>query len=257
MSKTGAIITIGDELLAGDVENTNALWLATQLTNRGVSVYEIRVVPDDINRIAKAVRELSQECTFVITTGGLGSTPDDITTSAIAEALSVPVEPHPEARCDIQTSVDDIRQEHPEFNHDIDRACRYPTNATIVPNEEGISPGCICENVYVLPGIPTEMKAVFEHIRDEFSGPIQSESLYADTPESHLAPILETVRNKFDVRVGCYPTDDHKRIQLVSVDTEALFKAREWIHSHSAVELITLSDTDSDSDDSNSTQRID
>ena len=144
MVTTAAVITIGDELLAGDVENTNATWLASRLMDLGVRVREIRVVPDEAEKIAAAVSELGQQCTFVVTTGGLGSTPDDVTVGAVASALNRGLKPNPEAREQIEAAVAEIQADHPEFQHDIDAACRFPAGARIVPNEAGISPGCVC-----------------------------------------------------------------------------------------------------------------
>jgi len=231
MTTTAALVTIGDELLAGDVQNTNASWLAARLTERGVEVQEIRVVPDDRPAIERTVSELGGEHTIVVTTGGLGSTPDDITVEAVATALDCSLEPNPEARRDIESAVAAIRADHPEFEHDTDAASQYPVGARIVPNNEGISPGCVVGNVYVLPGIPDEMKTVFERVADEFDGDVASRTLYTETPESHLNTVLTDVGERFDVRVGCYPVDERKRVRLVSEDETLLDEAAEWLAS--------------------------
>ncbi|MFW5956373.1 MAG: competence/damage-inducible protein A [Halorhabdus sp.] len=229
MGTTGAILTIGDELLAGDVENTNATWLAARLTERGVEVREVRVVPDERKGIEQAVTELGSEQTFVVTTGGLGSTPDDITIDAVAAALNRSLEPNPEARRLVKSAVAEIREEYPEFEYDLDAGSRYPEDARILPNEAGISPGCVCGNVYVLPGIPDEMRAVFGMVADEFDGDIASRTLYTETPESHLNEILTEAGERYDVRVGCYPNEEHKRIRLVNANEESLEAATEWL----------------------------
>lgn len=229
MTTTAALVTVGDELLAGDVENTNASWLAARLTERGVEVREVRVVPDEGPAIERAVSELGSEHTFVLTTGGLGSTPDDITVEAVAAALDRSLEPNAEARRDVESAVAAIREEYPDFDHDVGAASQYPVGARIVPNDEGISPGCVCGNVYVLPGIPDEMQAVFERVADEFDGDVASRTLYTETPESHLNTVLTEVGERFDVRVGCYPVDERKRIRLVSEDETALSAAAEWL----------------------------
>ncbi|MFC6725594.1 molybdopterin-binding protein, partial [Halobium palmae] len=78
-----AVLTIGDELLAGDTENTNATWLARQLTGRGATVKRISVVPDDRTVIADRVREWRESFDDVIVTGGLGGTHDDVTMDAV------------------------------------------------------------------------------------------------------------------------------------------------------------------------------
>lgn len=237
MSTTAALVTIGDELLAGVVENTNASWLAAELTERGVDVQEVRTIPDERACIARTVAELERTHAFVITTGGLGSTPDDVTLNAVADATERSLEEHVAAREHVEEAVADVRKKYPEFRHDIDAASQYPAGATIVPNDEGISPGCICGNVYVLPGIPEEMKAVFRRIEDEFNGAMQSRVLYSDVPESHLNALLDEVRKTFDVRVGCYPTEERRRIRLGSDDEDALERAHDWMAGQSEIHV--------------------
>ncbi|RAW46302.1 competence/damage-inducible protein A [Halorubrum sp. 48-1-W] len=232
MATTAAIVSIGDELLAGDVENTNASWLGTRLTEFGIDVREIRVVPDEAPTIETTVSDLSQTHTLVLTTGGLGSTPDDITIEAVADALGLPLEPNSEAREHVEAAVTEIREDHPDFRHDIETAARYPASAEIIPNHVGIAPGCICGNVYVLPGIPAEMKAVFEHVANGLEGSITSQTLYTETPESHLNTVLSEVSERFDARIGCYPTGELKRIRIVGEEETAVEDATAWLVRH-------------------------
>lgn len=82
-----ALITVGDELLAGDTVNTNANWLAAELSDRGVAVKRILSVPDDRAVIAECVRAYADAFDAVIVTGGLGGTPDDVTLEAVADAF--------------------------------------------------------------------------------------------------------------------------------------------------------------------------
>lgn len=232
MTTTAAIVSIGDELLAGDVQNTNASWLARRLTDFGIDVREIRTIPDEARTIEQSVADLSQAHTYVLTTGGLGSTPDDITVHAVAAALGLSVEPNEEARAHVEAAVADIREEYPEFQHDSEAASRFPASAEIIPNSGGISPGCICANVYVLPGIPDEMEAVFEEIADDLEGESTSRTLYSDTPESHLNAVLTAVSDRFDVRVGCYPEPDRRRLKVVGTDEAAVADAAAWLDRH-------------------------
>lgn len=242
------ILTVGDELLAGEIDNTNATWIAERLTRRGATVGEVRVVPDDETHIADAVGELAARFDSLVVTGGLGSTPDDVTLPAVADALDRPLEPNPEARRRVESAVADIREEYPDFRHDVDAAALVPAGATVLPNDEGISPGCRCENVYVVPGIPDEMKAVFRRVETEFDGAARSRTLYSETAESHLSPVLTEAESTFDVRVGCYPTGGRKRIRLVSRDEDALSTAREWLLDRPDVYSATT-ETQPESDD--------
>jgi nicotinamide-nucleotide amidase len=235
MRTTAALLTVGDELLAGEVENTNASWLAARLTERGVAVREVRVVPDERAAIETAISELGGAHTHLLTTGGLGSTPDDVTLDAVAGALGRPLEPNAEARRLVEAAVAEIQEEYPEFEYDVEAGSRYPEGARILPNEVGISPGCVCGNVYVLPGIPAEMEAVFEVVADEFDGDAASRTLFTEIPESHLTVTLDAVGDRFDVRVGCYPDSETKRIRLVSEDESALDDAAAWLVRHPGI----------------------
>lgn len=226
-----SIVTIGDELLAGAVENTNATWIAARLAERGVEVPEIRVIPDDVDRIATTVADHGAAYDAVVVTGGLGSTPDDVTVDGVAAALDREVEPDERTRELVASAVDEIHEEHPEFEFDIDQAALRPAGSEPIENEAGIAPGFVCANVYVIPGIPSEMKPTFERIADEFEGDVRSRTVYSTEAESHLNGVLERVREEFDVAVGCYPSDDkrRKRIEIRSVDPERLEAARDWL----------------------------
>lgn len=236
MSTTAGILTVGDELLAGHIENTNGSWLASRLTERGIDVREIRIVADETNDIESAVSDLGAKYTYLITTGGLGSTPDDVTIEGVAAALGRSLVEDERARALVESAVADIQDDYPEFQHDIEAASQYPDNAEILPNEVGISPGCICGNVYVLPGIPEEMEAMFEEVVAEFSGAARSRTLYSTIPESHLNEVLETVRDRFGVKVGCYPDGEQKRIRLVSEDEAVVESGAQWLAGQSEID---------------------
>lgn len=226
---SASILTVGDELLAGDIENTNSTWLAAVLDDRGTTVGEMRTVPDDRNIIATAVSDLRDRYESVIVTGGLGSTPDDVTIEGVAAAFDLRVVHNEAVRQAIENTVATITEEHPEFEFDLDSACRYPERGEHIPNEEGIAPGWMIEDVYVLPGIPAEMRATFERIGGNFAGEVRTREFHSTIPESHLNPLLEEVRERFDVRVGCYPDEDRKRIKLSSPNHAALNRAAEWM----------------------------
>lgn len=210
---TAAILTVGDELLAGDIDNTNATWLAHNLTERGVDVREIRVVHDDTEDIATAITDLTRYDTTIVT-GGLGSTPDDLTLAGIAEALDQQLIEHEDVRRELEPKIAERMEHRTNFNFDMDAATMYPEHAEIIPNDIGIAPGCRVEHVYVVPGIPREMKAVFGRVVDRFNGALRSTVLYSSVPESNLSPILDDVQSAYDVRIGCYPGGEFKRIKV-------------------------------------------
>ena len=157
---TAAILTIGNELTSGDVHNTNGAWLAQRLERIGVSVAILAAVPDEIEAVARFIEREAALADFVIVTGGLGGTPDDLTREALAAAFGVGQETVPEL-------ADALRA---RFTHDPDFAARWadlPAGSRGIENPLGGAPGFVIENVYVLPGLPVEMEAMFESIEDE------------------------------------------------------------------------------------------
>jgi nicotinamide-nucleotide amidase len=226
-----ALVTVGDELLAGDTENTNATWLARELTERGVDVRRVLTVPDVEAAIADAVREYADRYDAVIVTGGLGGTPDDLTMDAVAAAFDRSLEENDLARADLERTLKAITDSYPDLNVDIEAEASIPAGARPLINDAGLSPGAVVENVYVLPGIPGEMQHMFEGVAEEFAGDVESRVLYTTEPEANLIERLDAVRNQFGVQVGCYPDREagHNRLKLRSDDPEKLDEATAWL----------------------------
>ena len=157
---TAAILTIGNEIVSGDVANTNATWLAKRLEQLGVRVRSISALPDEIDEIAQFVRERAPAVDFLLVTGGLGGTPDDLTREAIAAAFGVEQREVPEVAADLRA----------RFTRDPEYAARWallPVGSRPLANPRGGAPGFAIENVYVLPGLPSEMEAMFDELADE------------------------------------------------------------------------------------------
>lgn len=224
-----AIITVGDELLAGDIDNTNASWLAAELTERGVEVRVITTVPDDEEVIADTVGRFSDTYDAVLVTGGIGGTPDDVTMAGVAAAFGVSLEVDDAAYTAVAERVEQIRERYPEFDPDMEAEAAVPRGGEALLNSEGLSPGCVIQNVFVLPGIPGEMKAMFGDIADRFDGNLYSATTTTELPESNIAGLLEEIRDGFDVSVGCYPDPDRgpKRIKITADDESRLQAAHD------------------------------
>ena len=247
-----AIVTVGDELLAGDTENTNATWLCRELAERGVTVKRTLTVPDEVDAIAENVRAYAATYDAVVVTGGLGGTPDDVTMAAVASAFDRSMEPNDLARADLERSLAAIAEDRPELDLDVDveAEASIPTGARPLVNGAGLSPGCVVEpgdshgSVYVLPGIPGEMTAMFEDVAGEFAGAVRSATLYTEEPEANLIARLDEVRERFGVQVGCYPDRDagHNRLKLRADDGAALGDARSWLAAN--VETVEYVDGD-------------
>ncbi|MBB6644804.1 competence/damage-inducible protein A [Halobellus ruber] len=236
-----AIVTVGNELLAGDIENTNATWLAEALTDRGVDVARIVVVPDDEQVVAARVGAWAGEFDAVLVTGGLGGTPDDVTMPAVAAGVDRELVVNPIAERDVQEKIDRIYAENPDLDFEL-RAEWYasmPADATPIPNPEGLAPGCVAGNVYVLPGIPEEMKAVFDNVAADFGGSVVTRTLYSPEPEGALASPLGELTDRYAVRVGSYPnrSADRTRITVTGDSDAVVSEAVRWLRERTDVGL--------------------
>ncbi|WP_123535236.1 competence/damage-inducible protein A [Halosimplex salinum] len=232
-----ALVTVGDELLAGDTENTNATWLARQLTERGATVTRMLTIPDDRALIASRVREYADAFDAVIVTGGLGDTPDDLTVEAVADAFDRDMEVQPAVRERIAEKARRYREANPEryeqhdFDLDLDETSALPAGARPLQTEASFNPGCVVENVYVFPGFPGELKEMFDSVADEFGGDAVSDSVPTSTPEGALRDVLDGVRERFDVAVGSYPARQGKsgRVKVTGTDPAEVERAIEWV----------------------------
>ena len=232
-----AIVTVGDELLAGSTTNTNAAWLAAQITDRGSAVERILTIPDDRPLIADTVARWHDEFDAVIVTGGIGGTPDDITVEAVADGLDRELVVHERIKQGLVEKASAFRDENPdlveeyELNLDLDAAASIPKGATPIVTDEGWAPGCIVENVYVFAGIPDEMQAMFEIVADEFQGNGVARTIFTPAPEGSLHAELEGVTERFDVSVGSYPRSENRpgRIRVRGTDETAVENAIVWL----------------------------
>ncbi|MFC4356871.1 competence/damage-inducible protein A [Halobium salinum] len=232
-----ALLTVGDELLAGDTVNTNAAWLASRIDERGGSVVRVLTIPDDRALIARWVREWAGDFDAVVVTGGLGGTPDDVTLAAVADAFERELVVNPEIRALLVEKAEHYREEHPdlteryEFDFDLDEAASLPEGGRPLVVEEAWGVGCVLENVYILPGIPDEMEAMFARVADEFDGDVVSETFHTPTPEGAMTAALREVRERFGVAVGSYPStgSEPNRLKVTGTDPEAVADATTWL----------------------------
>ncbi|MFB6194693.1 MAG: competence/damage-inducible protein A [Haloplanus sp.] len=238
-----AIITVGDEVLAGDTENTNATWLAGRLTDAGATVTRILTVPDDRDVIANAVREWHEAFDAVIVTGGLGGTHDDVTVDAIADAFDRDLVVDPAVREDVIETVAAYRDANPEtvaahdLDLDVDAWAALPAGSRPLVNPEGLCPGFVLDTVYAFPGVPAEMRALFSLVAGEFGGDAVSTTLYTPQPEGSMVDALAGVRDRFDVTVGSYPSDEGpNRLKVMGTDPDAVADAAAWLRERIDVE---------------------
>ncbi len=228
---SASILTIGNELVSGDVPNTNASWLARRLAPLGVDVRLMAVLPDEIDAIAEFVRAEAPRVDFLLVTGGLGGTPDDLTREAIAAAFRVPQAEVPEVAADLRARF----TRNPEYAA---RWAMLPRGSRPLANPLGGAPGFAIENVYVLPGLPSEMEAMFASIEEEFrrGSPIESWRRVYRTYESLISASLAEAGERWPgVLVGSYPSfgEDGFTVEVVlkSSDAAALAAASAWLES--------------------------
>lgn len=163
------IITVGTEILLGDILNTNTHYLSNELANMGVDVYYQITVGDNENRLLNQLEESFKRSDLVVLTGGLGPTEDDLTKEVCAKYLNLDMEFH-------QPSWDKIIEIHNKMKRipteNNKKQAYFPVNSIILPNEYGTAPGCIMEKdnktIIVMPGPPREMKPMFDNFVKQF-----------------------------------------------------------------------------------------
>ena len=226
---SATIVTIGTELVSGDVENTNGSWLARRLERLGLAVRLMVSIPDEIHTVAAFVREQAAAADVVVVTGGLGGTPDDVTRESIAAAFGVEQQVFPEVEASLRARF----RSNPEY---VAPWARLPAGSTPLENPLGGAPGFRIANVWVLPGLPAEMEAMFDTVAGELrrGEPIGTWRRSYRTTESRIAPVLEAMGERHPgVLVGSYPRFDERgsevEVVVKSSDARALAGATAWI----------------------------
>jgi len=170
-SKGVEILSIGTELLLGNIVNTNAQWISEQLAQLGLNHFRQSTVGDNFDRIIKIIQEISKRSTLLIITGGLGPTPDDLTTEAIAKSFNVPLFERPHLWEEIKKKLSNTKLQ--ENSSSLRKQCFFPKNAQIINNPRGTAPGMIWEpikgfTILTFPGVPSELKTMWEETAFKF-----------------------------------------------------------------------------------------
>ena len=247
------IITIGTEILLGEILDTNARFIARALRDEGIDLFRKTTVGDNVNRIAEAIRQALERAEIVITTGGLGPTVDDPTRQAVAQALGVETEFRPELWEQIQARFKRFGRAPTENNK---RQAYIPKGAIAVENRVGTAPAFIFETseraIVSLPGVPREMEHLMEHAvlpylreRFELRGIIKARLLHtAGVGESQIDDRigdLETLSNptvglaahsgQVDVRITAKASSEAEADERIA-EIEAILRERlgDWIY---------------------------
>ncbi|HTP90728.1 MAG TPA: molybdopterin-binding protein [Xanthobacteraceae bacterium] len=208
---TAAVLVIGDEILSGRTKDKNMGYIAEYLTNLGVDLKEVRVVPDEEPEIVAALNALRARYTYVFTTGGIGPTHDDITADSVAKAFGVPIEHDPRA---VAIMTERVAATGGVMNEARMRMTRVPKGAELVLNKISAAPGFWIGNVIVMAGVPHIMQAMLDFVAPKLKtgAKMLSESVRADCREGDIGTELgEIAKQHPDVVIGSYPFMDEKR----------------------------------------------
>ena len=220
---TAALLVIGDEILSGRTKDKNIGYVAEYLTNIGIDLKEVRVVPDEEPEIVAALNALRARYTYVFTTGGIGPTHDDITADAVAKAFGVSIDYDPRA---VEILRARLAQTGGVMNEARMRMARLPAGAELVLNKISAAPGFWIGNVIVMAGVPQVMQAMLEYVTPQLKtgAKMLSETVRADCREGDIGTELGEIATAHPgVVIGSYPFMDEKR----AANTHVVMRSRD------------------------------
>ncbi len=200
-----AILIIGNEILSGRTQDKNIAFISNWLNlNCGISVAEVRIIPDVEKIIIENVRTLSRKFNYVFTTGGIGPTHDDITAQSIAKAFKVKYGFHKEAYKILEKYYGKQK-----FNDGRKKMAKMPKISKLIYNPSSAAPGFITKNVLSLPGVPSILNSMIENCKKYLIKglKVHSKTLNLFTVESNISTHLGNIQKKYkkDVDIGSYP----------------------------------------------------
>jgi nicotinamide-nucleotide amidase len=221
--RSAEILTVGTEILLGDLVDTNSAYLGGRLAALGVSVYRHTTVGDNAGRITAALREAASRADLVITTGGLGPTSDDLTNQCLGGAAGREMVEYPEARRHVDEMFRRFGREPTPSNY---KQALFPEGSKLIPNPVGTAMGAMLELdgalVATFPGVPGEMRRMFEDtleslIRERSEGAIVSRTLwFTGIGESALAEQVQDLLDASDPTVAPLAGQGKVRLRVTS-----------------------------------------
>src|SRR5215210_5686431 len=217
------IVTIGTEMLLGDLVDTNTAWISSHLAALGVAIYRHTTVGDNRQRITAALLEAAARSDLVITTGGLGPTSDDLTNECLAVAAGREMVEYPEARRHVDEMFRRFGREPTPSNY---KQALFPEGSRLIPNPVGTAMGAMLELdgalVATFPGVPGEMRTMFEEtleplVRERSEGAIVSRTLwFTGIGESALAEKVQDLLDASDPTVAPLAGQGKVRLRVTS-----------------------------------------
>jgi molybdenum cofactor synthesis domain-containing protein len=201
VDRTAGIIIIGNEILSGKVVDTNSPFLARELRAVGVTLRRIVTIPDELDHIATAVAEFHRSYDFVFTSGGVGPTHDDVTMEGVARGLGRKVIRHPAIEGRLREFYGD------KINDARLKMSEVPEGSELIVDGRLGFPTILCENIYILPGIPEILEQKFQALRDRFqASPYFLRVVFTSEGEGSIAEHLNATMATFpDLMLGSYP----------------------------------------------------
>jgi len=226
------IITVGYEILEGEVLDTNSNWMAKRVAVTGNRLTRITVIEDDPGIIAEVLRStLKREPSLVLISGGLGPTRDDLTLEGVSLALDRELEEHPGALEMVMARYRKIHADAPEeglMTESRRKMAAIPRGSEPIPNPEGAAPGVMVTEgsttVICLPGVPHELKGIFRDSVIPLLAKVEStrcrSMVIRGIGESALAPSLNRVMDETDVEIRSYPGKNGIRLKILGENVD-------------------------------------
>ncbi len=200
-----AILIIGNEILSGRTQDKNTAFISNWLNSKcGITVNEVRIIPDNEKIIVQNILHLSKKFKYVFTTGGIGPTHDDITAQSISKAFKVKYEYHKEAYLILEKYYGKRK-----FNDGRKKMSKMPRGSKLIYNPSSAAPGFMIKNVLSLPGVPSILTSMIENCKRYLikGSKVHSKTINLYTVESNISKQLGQVQKKYKkfVDIGSYP----------------------------------------------------
>jgi len=221
--ESAEIVSVGTEILLGELVDTNTAWLSSRLADLGVSIYHHTTVGDNKERIVTALREAASRADLVLATGGLGPTSDDLTNECLGIATGREMVEYPEARRHVDEMFARFGREPTASNY---KQALFPKGSKLIPNPVGTAMGALLEHdatlFATLPGVPMEMQRMFEEtleplIRERTEGSIVSRTLhFTGIGESALAEKVQDLLDASNPTVASLAGQGNVRLRVTA-----------------------------------------
>lgn len=235
-----SILIIGNEILSGRTQDLNVSFISNWLNEKcGISVEEVRVIPDVEKKIIFNILDLSKKFNYVFTTGGIGPTHDDITSKSISKAFGLDYKYQKEAYGILEKYYGKKK-----FNIGRKKMAKMPAGSLLIYNPSSAAPGFKIKNVFSLPGVPSILRSMIDNVAKYLIKGLVTfnKSINMITVESFIAKDLEKIQNKYlkTVNIGSYPffklgkigvsivlrSTNYKKLNLCKLEIEKMVKIK-------------------------------